>query len=372
MVGWGYISEEMRKIICNTKFKLDPFADGGSKRSVQLRGILADYGYEFEDDPFDYRRNVPKVRLIKSAFRAMGFIRKHYPRKKIHSVSEFIRLVKYYALRMPAVYDKYLHQDVVFLWENTNDRDLLYLMKATGNRVIVAPHNIESLVTKGSLSSLEKEVDYLKACDVIFAISTEETWLLRLLGAKAYYLPYYPPKDVEEYYITIRQKREKRMHDEGRCFLLLGSATNIPTREGMQSMVDYFNGTSLPFDLIVAGYGTESLTRPNNPRIRFYGSVSKDMLEQLLCEIDAVLVYQPPTTGALTRIPEMRIAGIPVFVNFDASRSYFNIDDVRLYYSFGDLLDKLRSFEEYQADCFVLDEQNVNSFINIIKELVNE
>lgn len=362
----------MRKIICNTKFKLDPFADGGSKRSVQLRGILADYGFEFEDDPFDYRRNVPKVRLIKSAFRAVGFIRKHYPRKKIHSLSEFIRLVKYYALRMTSVYDKYLHRDVVFLWENTNDRDMLYLMKATGNRVIVAPHNIESLVTKGSLSSLGKEVDYLKACDVTFAISTEETWLLRLLGANAYYLPYYPPKVVEEFFVNIRQKRETRIHNEEKCFLLLGSATNIPTRDGMQSMIDYFDGTSIPFDLIVAGYGTESLMKPNNPRISFYGSVSKDKLELLLCKIDAVLVYQPPTTGALTRIPEMRIAGIPVFVNFDASRNYFNIENVRLYNTFGDLLDRLLSFEDYQVNSFVLDKQNVNSFINIIKELVNE
>lgn len=366
-----YIIAEMKRIICNTKFELNPFGDGGSKRSVQLREILTNHGLEFEDDSFDKDANVPKVQLVRRAIRAMGFIKKHYP-KKIDSIAEYIRLIKYFALRLPAVYDKYLSQDVVFFWENTSDRDSLYLMKATGHRVIAAPHNVESLVTKGSLKVLQNEVDCLKACDVVFAISTEETWLLRLLGVNAHYLPYYPPIEVVNFYFSIRQKREKRILSERRSFLLIGSVGNPPTKEGMQSMIDYFGKSSLPFDLRVAGYETETLINPHNPSIRFYGTVSKSELEQILCEIDAVLIYQPPTTGALTRVPEMRIAGVPVFVNFDASRNYFNIEDVRLYDTFDDLLDKLRSFRDYQANRFVLDEQNVNNFINIIRELVDE
>ncbi len=361
----------MRRIVCHTKFKLDPFADGGSKRSVQLREILTNHGLEFEDDSFNKDENVPKVQLLQRAFRAMGFIGKHYP-KKISSIAEYIRLIKYYALRMPAVYDKYKHQDVVFFWENTSDRDGLYLMKATGNPVIGVPHNVESLVSKGSYKVLGDEIDNLKACDAVFAISTEETWLLRLFGVNAQYLPYYPPKEAVDYYLSIRQKREKRNLGERRNYLLLGSATNPPTKEGMQSMIDFFGKARLPFDLSVAGYETENLTNPNNSFIRFYGTVSTTQLEQILCEVDAVLIYQPPTTGALTRIPEMRIAGVPVFVNFDASRNYFNIEDVRLYDTFDDLLGQLLSFETCQTSHFTMDDQTVRRFVEIVKGFVYE
>ena len=35
----------MSTIVCNTKFKLDPFADGGSKRSVQIRQLYEENGF---------------------------------------------------------------------------------------------------------------------------------------------------------------------------------------------------------------------------------------------------------------------------------------------------------------------------------------
>lgn len=332
----------MRLLVCNTKFKLDPFSDGGSKRSVQIRELLKENGIPYVDDSFTLPKNVSRLTLVKWSLRAIGFIRKHYPKHGIKSLSGYIRLIKYYALRIPVVLDKYKGQDVDFLWENTNNRDMLYLLKATGHRVIALPHNIESLVRCGSVEALKTEVDNLKHCDAVFAISKEETWLLRLLGLNAHYLPYYSPSDAESFLLSIRRKRELREPNPRNRFALLGSATNSPTRSGMQSLIDFASTQELPFDLLIAGYGTESLTPANHPGISFLGTLSNEELEKLLIEIDGIIIYQPPTSGALTRIPEMLLAGIPVFANFDAARNYFGVNGIEQYYSFEELITLLQ------------------------------
>lgn len=353
----------MKQVVCHTKFKLDPFSDGGSKRSVQIRDILRGNGISFVDDPFLLPKNVSKCQLAKWALRAIGFIRKHYP-GRIRSLSTYVRLVKYYALRIPVVLDKYKDQDVVFLWENTNDRDMLYLLKATGHRVIGLPHNIESLVRSKSVGSLGAEVANLKHCDSVFAISKEDTWLLRLFGLNAHYLPYYPPGEAESFMLSIRQKRESREVGHGKVFALLGSATNTPTRRGMQSLVDFAATRELPFRLLVAGYGTESLRQVSHPQISFLGTLSNEELEKLLLEIDGMIIYQPPTTGALTRIPEMLVAGIPVFANFDAARNYHNVDGVHVYSSLEGLFSELEGFYPSTPDLFVRDKESESRFVS--------
>ena len=331
----------MKQILCNTKFKLDPFSDGGSKRSVQIRELLAGSGIPFTDDSFVLPKNASWIQLGRWTLRAVTFIRRYHPKGTIKSLRNYTWLVKYYALRIPIVLDKYKDQDVAFLWENTNDRNLLYLMKATGHQVIGLPHNIESLVKDRSIKALEKEVFNLRQCDEVFAISKEETWLLRLLGLNAHYLPYYPPQDAQSFLLSIFRKRESRNSNPVKKYALLGSATNSPTRSGMQALLDFASTQELPFELLVAGYGTESLREVAHPRISFMGTLSNDTLERLLVEVDGIIIFQPPTTGALTRIPEMLMAGIPVYANFDAARNYFNISGIIPYQTFEELISLL-------------------------------
>ena len=358
----------MKQVVCNTKFKLNPFGDGGSKRSVQIRNLMAGEDFSFLDDPFTLPKGPTRRQLMQWAFRAIKFVRNHYPRNKVGSLSNRIRLVKYYALRIPIVYDKYLHQNVVFLWENTNDRDMLYLMKATGHPVIGLPHNIESLVAKHCVEALREEILNLQQCDYLFAISKEETWLLRLLGMNAFYLPYYPPTEAEVQLLSIRKRREDRKTNPRKRFLLLGSVTNSPTKKGMQLLLDYAAGKSLFFDLCVAGYKTETLSVNRNQGISLLGTMKNDELSRLLEEIDAVLIYQPPTTGALTRIPEMLVAGVPVFVNFDAGRSFLGTNGVHLYDTFDDLFATLKSFEPYQPELLQKDVVAERRFVKTIKD----
>lgn len=335
----------MASIICNTKFKLDPFADGGSKRSVQIREILSRNSLSFVEDGFILPKNVPLATLFRWACRSVAFIHRCYPKKEIKSLNHYIKLVKYYALRIPVVYDKYLNTDSVFCWENTNDKDIVYLMKATKCPVIALPHNIESLVNNYSSVSFNQEMDALRQCDAVFAISKEETWLLRLLGMSAHYLPYFPPKEAEEFLKSIRTKRENRVTNGVRKYLLLGSATNTPTRQGMQTLIDQIPLNS-EYELYVAGYGTDSLDCTGK-NVIFLGPLSNQKLDELLVDIDALLIYQPPTTGSLTRIPEMLVAGIPIFANVDAARNFFDVKDVTIYHSFEELSKLLSSFVPY-------------------------
>ena len=154
----------MATIICNTKFKLDPFADGGSKRSVQIREYLEDNNCDYYYDSFILPKGLSAFQLMVLSIRAVIFINKYYPRNRIRSLRNYIRLVKYYALRIPVVYDKYKKSDVIFAWENTNDQNIVYLMKATGHPVLAFPHNIESLVSLNDARSLKNEMDVLAHC----------------------------------------------------------------------------------------------------------------------------------------------------------------------------------------------------------------
>lgn len=359
----------MKMLVCNTKFKLDPFSDGGSKRSVQIREVLERNGIPYVNDDFILPTNTPIVQLVKWAFRAVGFISRHYPKKAIKSLPKYIRLVKYYALRIPIILDKYNGQDVDFLWENTNDRDMLYLLKATGHRVIGMPHNIESLVRGKSAIALGAEVANLRHCDAVFTISKEETWLLRLMGLNAHYLPYYPPQAAESFLLAIRRKREQRIPKSCNVFTLLGSATNAPTRSGMQALMDYAATQDLPFKLIVAGYGTESLKPVTNSQIIFRGTLSNEELEKLLIDVDGVIIFQPPTTGALTRIPEMLLAGIPVFANFNAVRNYFNISGIEQYNTFEELFMMLKTQANCSMPTFIKDNSAERVFSDLISHL---
>lgn len=246
-----------------------------------------------------------------------------------------------YALRVPTIYDKYKGKNVIFLWENTNDVASLYLMKSAGAKIIGYPHNLESLVPTQFDSITHKQAPYwlydeinrLKLCDEVYAISKEETWLLQLFGVNASYYPYYPPKVIEQELLSIKRKRQKRIKENTKAqYLVLGSATNPPTRLGMQKLINYFESQeNVNYTIHLAGYNTETLEISKGSTIISHVTVSTDMLNNLLIQTDGIIIYQPTTSGALTRIVENRIAGIPIYANFGAARDFYNLPDVHVY-----------------------------------------
>lgn len=346
-------------IVRHSKFASNPFGDGGDKRSAQIEELLKSGSLAFENDDFTLPKGLSKAQLFKLSLRAIGFIRKNIGWKAYPSLKAKINAIKHFALRIPIILDKYKGTGTCFVWESTisGNYSYPYLMKAAGARVIAVPHNLESVVPTQTDSQtgnvapkwFYNEVERLKKCDAVFAISKEETWILRLFGVNAYYLPYYPPQATLNYLLKIREKRAARVGNAEKKFLLLGSATNVPTLYGMQMLIDAFVGEKRQFTVSVAGYGTDSLRITDNGNVKFLGPLSSEQLETASVETDAILIYQPPTSGALTRITEMLVAGVPIFANFNAARDIHNVEDVNVYESFDDLFAKLESFEPHQA-----------------------
>ena len=120
----------------------------------------------------------------------------------------------------------------LLLWEATKNYVAPYVAAEIGWNVIALPHNIESLADGQDIypESFETEVASLSKASAVFCIAREEAWLLRLKGVNAEYLPYYPPEKRYRELLEIRQQRQASTKD---YFLILGSATHPPTRDGM-------------------------------------------------------------------------------------------------------------------------------------------
>ena len=339
---------KMNTIVRYTRFVNNPHGDGGSKRSAQIEEYWKKKQVDFVDEKFPLPKTYSKLQAMQWCVRAIGFIARYVRWNKFPTLKDKFNAILTYALRLPVIYDKYKGQDIVFLWENTHDVAALYLMKAAGAKVIGYPHNLESLVPtqidalshKKAPYWLYEEIERLKLCDEVYAISKEETWLLQLFGVNAMYYPYYPPKEVKRMLLDIKSKREAYHQNatQESSYLILGSATNPPTRMGMQALIDYFGSKNdLSCTIHVAGYQSETLMYIQNPKIEYHGTMESNELDALLICVDGIIINQPTTSGALTRIVENRLAGIPIYANFGAARDFYNLPDVHVYESFEEL-----------------------------------
>lgn len=234
------------------------------------------------------------------------------------------------------------------LWESTRSRNYFSILAAqqVGLSIIALPHNLELLVP-GQRSILsgrfapdcfDEELIFLALASSVFAISREEQWLLRLHGINADYLPYYPPGVIVKYLSDIRSRRQESTKHEG--YLLLGTVGNPPTLQGMTNVIRRWSQIGQGKVLHVAGFHTERLneiiarTTLEAAGVTVHGTVSNEELAELLVSVRAVILHQPPTTGALTRIPEMLLAGVPLLANRNAARNAHQTTGLLIYDSF--------------------------------------
>lgn len=232
----------------------------------------------------------------------------------------------------------------VLLWETTYDSLLPALARAAGYRVIALPHNIEAFATVASasdahydvLADLAAEVTRLSAADALFTIGREERWLLETRGLAPSYLPYYPDPDLAEHDTRIREVRRRRARPDGSVsgpLLLLGSAFNPATARGMRVQLEWLRASGLPAGgAVVAGFQTETvLADALFPGVTLLGGVTPDKLEELLETCSALLLHTFGGVGAVTRIPEALVAGIPVIANSNAARDQYGTPGVHTY-----------------------------------------
>lgn len=369
----------MKTIIRHSRFDSNPFGDGGAKRSAQIEELLQRTEVNYSNDEFILPKGMSLIIRLLWFFVGARFVLRHFSWKEIRSVWNGIMMAKYFGLRIP-LFDGYVDKDVAFLNEDTTSGAFgyPYMAKAIRKKMIAVPHNLESLCCPGAdiqsgkfkLEWLSEDIKRLKMCDAVFCISKEETWLLQIHGVNAHYLPYYPPREAEDYLLRIRKMRELRTPNVVHKFLVLGSANNTPTREGMEEVLNYLcTFEKLPFEIHVGGYKTELLNKIDHPQFYYYGTLSKEALEKLLVEVDALIINQPATSGALTRIVEHLIAGIPVIASFGAARDYYMTHNVQVFYSLDALKGILDGFQPVVAEMPIRNEESEELFINNIKEI---
>jgi hypothetical protein len=81
--------------------------------------------------------------------------------------------------------------------------------------------------------------------------------------------------------------------------------------------------------------------------VKILGTVDDETLKDLLVRCKALIVSQKPSGGALTKLQEMRIAGVPVIGNKLSFRSYSNVAGFYPYFDFADLK-ALLGIEKYE------------------------
>ena len=315
---------------------------GGNKRTSQLSEILNNHNVSYSWLSYQYAAG----HLAKAFFVLRGafFLLKNYKWIKCFINFNLLYHSYYIGLVKHSIINASLHskQRKVFIWESTVQKNWFFpiLFKRLGFEVIAFPHNIESFThlerntsTPKTLRMLNREVLMLSMADRVFTISLEERWLLRNLGISAKFVPFENLSEQESYFAQIRKKRDSINH-RGDVFLLLGSAVNTPTKLGLIKLIqllDCVEDKSLLF--YVAGYGTDDLRKELSvgTNFSFEGTVSDARLAELLSISKAVIINQPPTSGALTKIPELLSCNVPVIANLDAARTYYSNNGIIIY-----------------------------------------
>ena len=124
--------------------------------------------------------------------------------------------------------------------------------------------------------------------------------------------------------------------------------------------------------LLVAGYGTDIVRESVHGKgMEFLGSLPKTELDRKLSCVKACLCYQEQGSGALTRIPEMLIAGIPVLANTHAARSYHNLKGITEFSRFVDLPEAIKRAESLERHIAVPSPPDFSLLVSEVSRLLD-
>jgi len=352
---------------------------GGERRSFQIKTLFENAELRLHKIPTGHHKLKINISTLYNFFsylqiyiNLLNTLKSKFNLKKIIKKALWI-------LKLEGIDE--LDKPLIYETSNFSLPHLIFNTKKNKRIVIACPHNIESLVpnqfvTIGNESSpytLYDELRLLKFCDVTFCISKEETLLLQQFGVNAFYLPYYPSKRIVNDLVQIRNNRIDKKNNAVKKLLILGSIVNNPTKEGIIELLNFFKQKDTNCKIYVVGYGSEELKESFKiiDKIEILGSLSHEKLNELLTEVDAAIIHQPPTSGALTRITELLIAGIPIICNFSSARNYYDLKGVYVYQNIPDLINLL-NVEFVIPDFIPYPEKECNHFISTIKNYNNE
>jgi len=372
-----------KKIVYFSRFNNNPNGNGGDKRTAQICDMLARIEYEFNSIysmPFPY--NVKQRQALDTPSGMLQRIltilhKQHVTNWKYQKWNERIRddIFRFQALTKVFIDtlknnkpDLLMIDDPVFL------APVVSYAKSNAIPLVAFCHNIETL-SRGQvehLSQLEMfnyELELISRCDLVVTISREETFLLKNFGLNPLYLPYFPIKQTADRFEKVSRERHGRIKAD---YLLLGTVYNIPTLDGMRQVVAAIMRDNLLQNdrLIIAGYGTNVLLGDlNDSGIELRGEVSDAELDEMLATIKGCIVYQENGSGALTKIPELLTAGVPVIINSHAARSHHNLPGVFEFTTFDQLGQQLKAAAQIDSFSQVLSPPDTFSLKKRILEL---
>jgi hypothetical protein len=164
---------------------------------------------------------------------------------------------------------------------------------------------------------LASECEVLARCDHRLFISRVEAGFIAGLGLTAGFYPYLPVGEIKERLERVRETRSRASIERG-LFLLLGTVGPVIRRGAFRRFLDQVRARGLPpgTRVVVAGLHTETLLSAGEhlPGVDVAGRIDESALDALLARVTAALVPAPHGFGALTRLPELSCAGVPVLL----------------------------------------------------------
>lgn len=360
------------QVLIKSNFQANASGHGGNRRSYQIHWLLSDSYkiiYFLDNQPKESFTNkcLFVIALLPKLIWKLGRNRQFYN-------TNFISIL-YVALQLNRTF-KNNRIDLV-IWESTLPSEWYfpYLCRYIFHKKVYAfPHNLESVIEtkniglKSSISKLTTELNYLNVCHHIFTISFEENWLLNNVGMKASLVPYFPVGQIAENLNTVKNKRTKRLPNDRKQYLILGTVLNTPTHVGMVELIQELQKEKykyLDITFCIAGFGTNSFRKEIFvDYIICKGELSEEELQLELIHTDAAIVYQPTSTGALTKIAEYAYMNIPILCNIQSARTIQQLQHVFVYSSFEQLFQKLTN----SSASLDVQELDVAYYQNLVKD----
>lgn len=328
-------------IIRYTLFQEDEFGNGALKRAHQISTLLLKTNQKvITVSNYPTRLSEGSIfERMKLGFEYYSFFGlRIYNRQKLNRIA--IDIISWRTW-LSELKDKNKGLIVVYELSYYADYSLIFACNQLKIKIIGLPHNLESLVWEQKSRTSNKiapnwfneEIKILNLFSKIYTISREEQWLLNLYDLSTGYLPYCPSDQVLANCLEVRENRKNTNKD---FFLSFGTASNHPTLEGFKEIIDFYIASKIKEDLVIAGYDTDKLKEyvkdfPSN--IKLKGALDSKELAYVFTYCKAIIIFQKPTTGALTKIAELLFCGIPIICNIAASRTFFNINGIFLFNS---------------------------------------
>jgi hypothetical protein len=313
--------------------KWAPYGAGGAWRRRQIDDVLQRGGLA----PCDMEpvARLPLLRKIKLTAKTLS----RFGTRITWSRVSFASAVYSYAFYEHNMSRKNLSRAIILEWGS--DPIAFSALSDAGFKTVVSLMAIGSLwrerpsTTTGPYPHMYlTEIDNLRRADAVFCISREEQWLLANLGIRAGYLPYFPDKKRETSLLLERAARATDIRSPRPEFLICATRGNTDTVESFREQVEWIR-QAVPEDgpiFHVTGNQTESVREVwNDRRFVFHGTCPEETFISIKRRCRAICLHSQKGLGAVTRIPDMLLAGLVVISNGAAARSYFNMNGVHVY-----------------------------------------